>query len=155
MTTRTLACHSRGDKRFSPFFCWVDAFGIRDTIEDHYQKSKVFVSPTGLVFPSGWKEAKQWKREGLPRHDHFRLPNGLMVPVQYHIYGWYSALWLKYLDAHPQLVAEASTYDEFVDIFQYDFPLSQADCIRLYCKQGRASLLELCLPFFGFLKETK
>jgi len=37
---RVLECSSRGDKRFSALYAKVLAFGVRDTIENHYQKSK-------------------------------------------------------------------------------------------------------------------
>jgi len=39
---RILQCHTRGDRRFTPFNCWVIAFGRRDTIENHYQRAKRF-----------------------------------------------------------------------------------------------------------------
>lgn len=157
---RVLQCHSKGDRRFSPFFCHLTAFGVRDSIEDFYQKSKVFVRPDGeLVFPSGWREAKQLQKppphgEGLPLYEEFRLPNEMFVPIRYHIFGWYASLWLKYLDEHPALVEEAKTYDEYEDIFKGNFPLCQADCVRLYCKGGREALLGHCRGFFRWLKEN-
>lgn len=30
---KVLQCHSRGDRRFSPFCCFVEAFGQKDSIE--------------------------------------------------------------------------------------------------------------------------
>lgn len=150
---RVLQCHSKGDRRFSPFFCTVAAFGVTDSIEDHYQKSKVFVlNGEELVRPADWRHAKSLKKRGLPMWQEFCLPNGRYAPGRFHVFGWYASLWLKYLDSHPALVAEASTYDEYEDIFKHSFPLCQADCIRLYCKQGRRALLAHCADFFAWLR---
>jgi hypothetical protein len=157
---RVLECHSKGDVRFSPFFARVKAFGVVDTIEDHYQKSKVFVSESRdeLLFPIDWRQAKHMQKQkayggqGLIRWPEFMLPNGHYVPNRYHVHGWYSSLWLKYLDAHPDLVEFAKLFDSFNDPYKHDFPLCQADCVRLYAKHGREALLEHCADFFTWLK---
>lgn len=157
---KILYCDSRGDKRFSPFFCDVEAFGVKASIENHYQKAKVFVGETGeLVHPLDWRHAKRLEKKppdglGLPRHDHFMFPDGRFCPAKYLVFGWYAALWLKYLDAHPELVEHARGFDEYVDRFKHGFPLCQADCVRLYVRGGRGSLLEHCKEFFAWVSEA-
>jgi hypothetical protein len=37
-----LSCHSLGDKRFSPLFCRLEAFGTIRSIKEHYQLTKRF-----------------------------------------------------------------------------------------------------------------
>ncbi len=158
---RVLQCHSRGDTRFSPFFCTVEAFGVKRSIEEHYQCSKVFrknPQDTSIFIPINWREAKSMEKskEFVRDLEFFMLPADVILhPIKYHVYGWYSSLWLKYLDLNPKLVEEASTYDDYEDVFKWDFPLCQADCIRLYCKQGRQALLDTCQEFFDYLKEKR
>src|SRR5919108_2391626 len=110
---RILQCHSRGDRRFSPFCCFVDAFGKKDSIENHYQRAKVF---EGNRFPKDWKEAKQFKKSGLKQVawqiGSLRLPclpneqgNGFALNdfgIQFYI-----ALWHKYLLSNRGLIAIA------------------------------------------------
>lgn len=149
---KILQCDSRGDQRYSPFFCPVSAFGVVKSIEDHYQTAKVFVGTDGrLVHPQDWREAKQYDKAGWTRHDHFRLPDGRFCPARFLIFGWYAALWVKYLDEHPELVEYARQFDEFADRFKGTFPLCQADCVRLYVKQGRAALVDRCREFLSWL----
>lgn len=155
---KILECSSQGDKRYSPFFTWVVAFGVRDSIENHYQKSKVFVADDGeLLSPVDWKQAKTFQKPqpwgmGLPVWPEFKLPNGLYAPKKFHVHGWYSSLWLKHLDENKDLVEYAKTFDDYHDKFKGSFPLCQADCIRLYCKSGREALLETCKEFIQWLK---
>jgi hypothetical protein len=152
---KILQCHSQGDTRFSPFFCWLEAFGVRNSIENFYQTAKVFVDKDGsLIYPANWREAKFYEKElRLPLYLQIRLPNKQFLPAKYIIYGWYSSLWLKYLDLHPELVDIAKGYDDYEDKFKGNFPLCQADCIRLYCKQGRQALLAHCTDFFLYIRD--
>lgn len=154
---KILECHSKGDVRFSPFFARVKAFGVVDTIENLYQTSKVFVRYDELIRPIDWREAKRLQKkppqgEGLPRWPEFVLPNGVWAPVKFHVFGWYSSLWVKYLDAHPELVEFAKDFDDYHDPFKGNFPLCQADCVRLYVKHGREALFAHCSEFFAWLK---
>lgn len=157
---KILQCHSKGDKRFSPLFCWIEAFKINDTIENHYQKSKIFIFDEEEKSPKDWYEAKTWQDaikkgsvEFKRNEEEFILPNGRRYPIKYQVYGWYSSLWLKYLDQKPELVEYASGFDDYVDIFKHSFPLCQADCIRLYCKQGRQALLDTCCEFLELIRK--
>jgi len=157
---KILYCDSKGDSRFSPFFTYLEAFGVRDSIEEFYQKSKVFVKDDELVSPRNWQEAKHYQKPvkfggaGLPRWPEFVLPNGVYCPNRFHVFGWYASLWLKYLDQHPELVDHARGFDEYVDRFKGGFPLCQADCVRLYVKAGREALLEHCVDFFKWVREN-
>lgn len=154
---KILQCDSRGDTRFSPFFCWVEAFGVRDSIEEHYQKSKTFVDADGRLYhPTCWRQAKAYeKTPDFKRHDHFRLPNGRMCPAKYLVFGWYAALWVKYLDEHPDLVEYARGFDDYSDRFKGLFPLCQADCVRLYVKKGRAALVSQCRDFLAWVVDNR
>lgn len=154
MQQNILYCDSRGDTRYSPFFCWLEAFGVRDNIENHYQKAKVFSLPDGSLYhPNDWRAAKQAKKGGLPqREDVMRLPNGRFAPARFLVFGWYTSLWLKYLDANPDLIDHARRFDEYVDRFKHGFPMCQADCVRAYVQGGREELLGHCQPFFDWLR---
>lgn len=57
---RILQCHSRGDRRFTPFNCRVLAFGRHDSIENHYHRAKRF----GIRAPADWRDAKELKDSG-------------------------------------------------------------------------------------------
>jgi O-acetyl-ADP-ribose deacetylase (regulator of RNase III) len=145
---KILQCHSKGDKRFSPFYCQVEAFGLTRSIEDHYQCAKRF---DGKPIPQSWREVKAWQKQGI-EHIGFELPNGLWLPsdtkrtddlaVQFYI-----ALWYKYLRCHPDLIAIAREYEEFEDIFKGKFPFCQADVIKQVVKHGLESLSVLCQDF--------
>lgn len=111
---KTLQCHSKGDKRFSALCAKVEINGVKDTIENFYQGCKRDIH--------GEKVAKGqpvdhivWK--GVER------PSSDLTPL----YEW---LWRQYFTQNPQLLVEASNYDEFVDIFKGRSINCQADVIR-------------------------
>ena len=155
---KILQCHTRGDRRFSPFCCYVEAFGLTRSIEDHYQCAKRF---EGKPAPQSWRDAKKWGKpqpygEGITRIG-FELPNGLWLPpdtkqVTDLAIQWYIALWLKYLRQHPELLTIASEYDEFVDIFQGNFPFCQADVIRQAVREGVESLKPMCQQLLDLIE---
>lgn len=128
---KILECSSKGDKRFSAFFAYVEIFGKNNSIENHYQLCKRF----GDKVPKGWRDAKGKKAT------HFVL-KGFEYDVKY-LSGWYDLLWLKYLDKNPELVEFAKQYDDFNDIFKGKNTINcQADSIRKYIKQGRDFIIE-------------
>ena len=45
-----LECSSKGDKRFSALYAKVSVNNVLDTIENHYQKSKVFIDNNSNYF---------------------------------------------------------------------------------------------------------
>jgi hypothetical protein len=143
---RVLQCHSRGDKRFSPFCCFVKAFGRQRSIEDHYQSAKVFEWGQQA---RNWSEAKQLKHMGFtqtwwrigrvrvrPRSNDAKTGFALDdLGIQFYI-----ALWFKFLHANPELIQIASQFDEFEDPFRGTFPFCQADVIRQCVREGLGSL---------------
>lgn len=145
---KILQCHTKGDKRFSPFCCYLSAFNLTKSIEDHYQSAKRF---EGQKPPQNWREAKAYQKAGITRIG-FELPNGIWLPpdtnnttdlaVQYYI-----ALWYKYLKLNPHLVEYASQFEQFEDIFKGKFPFCQADIIRQSVKYGVESLKPMCEEF--------
>lgn len=145
---KILQCHTKGDKRYSPFCCYVEVCNYNDSIENHYQCAKRFEN--GFI-PKNWKDAKLQNKLGVKR-THFELRNGLILPpdtklvtdlaVQFYILMWY-----KYLRQHPELIEYASEFDEFNDIFKGAFPFCQADVIEKSVKDGVESLKDMCSEF--------
>jgi hypothetical protein len=148
---RILQCHSRGDRRFTPFNCPVTAFGVTASIEAHFQTAKVF---QGDRIPCDWRETKRFEKKpaygglGL-RQTHWRIgslrpavrwaPNGAYqlqdLGIQYYV-----MLWFRYLTRHPELVYALSDFEEFEDPFRGNFPFCQADVLRAVRKNGLRSL---------------
>jgi len=117
MGIKTLECSSRGDKRFSALYANVEMFGIKDTIENHYQKSKRNAAG-GLV------------KKGQPV-DHMVL-DGHKFPASM-LTSWYRLLWIQYLDNNPELVTFARQFDKFTDMFRGKHTINcQADVIAGY-----------------------
>ncbi|MFL6284575.1 MAG: macro domain-containing protein [Pyrinomonadaceae bacterium] len=156
---RVLQCHSRGDQRFSPFFCKVVASGGKTaSIEHHYQTSKVF---KGELRPRDWREAKDFQRRGL-RQVGWQIGT-LRLPVRPNADGSsftlsdfgiqaYVLLWLRYLRAHPELVRVASEFGEFEDPFRGRFPFCQADVIRKAVREGVESLRPMASELLELLR---
>lgn len=156
---KVLECHSRGDKRFSPLFCEVSAFGIVDTIENHYQCTKRFRHlDTGvIVTPKDYKEAKALNINPSYTRSHFELPNGMYLgdtnSYRYDlVIQYYTLLWYKYLKKHPELIEYAKGFDEYVDIFKGSFPYCQADVIRDASRYGVDYLRKQCTHFEALLR---
>lgn len=157
-TKKILQCHSRGDKRFSPFFCPVEAFGIVRSIESHYQLAKRFQDKPA---PQSWKDCKQWQKAGI-RQVQWQIGN-VILPVKtdpqtkgfaIDDWGvqWYIALWEKYLHQHPEVVAIAAQYDGFEDPFEGTFPFGQAKVFELVSRQGTKALRPMWQPLYNLLK---
>jgi hypothetical protein len=141
---RILQCHSRGDRRFTPFNCRVVAFGREDSIENHYHLAKRF----GSVAPRDWRHAKELERShrqtgwqigpvaALVRSNaegsSFRLDD---LGIQFYV-----MLWYRYLRTRPELVQAAAEFDEFEDPFRGSFPFCQADVIRQVVRESVESL---------------
>jgi O-acetyl-ADP-ribose deacetylase (regulator of RNase III) len=151
---KILQCHTKGDKRFSPFCCYLSAFNLTKSIEDHYQSAKRF---EGKPAPKNWREAKAMQKAGIKRIG-FELPNGIWLPpdtnnttdlaVQYYI-----ALWYKYLKLNPHLIEYASQFEQFEDIFKGKFPFCQADIIRQSVQHGIESLKPMCEKFMTLCRQ--
>jgi O-acetyl-ADP-ribose deacetylase (regulator of RNase III) len=154
---RVLQCHSRGDRRYSPFFCTVSAFGKSASIEHHYQSSKVFA---GGVRARDWRHAKELQR-GRVRQVGWQIGE-LYVPVRSNAEGtsfdlrdagiqFYITLWLKHLRANLQLVEYARQFDEFHDPFRGRFPFCQADVIRKAVREGIESLRPMAAELLSLI----
>lgn len=112
---KILECSSKGDKRFSAMYAQVKAFGVTDTIENHYQKCK----RTGTSATKGQPV------------DHIVLIRRKFPATM--LTAWYRMLWIRYLDNNPDLVEYARQFDEFTDMFRGKNTINcQADVIRDY-----------------------
>lgn len=88
-----LECSSRGDKRFSPFFAYVNG----RSIEARYQAAKVFEDgTTGL----DWRAAK-----------------GRVAVNQEILRKFYSVLWDTYIAQHSELLAVLKAASGVCDMF--------------------------------------
>lgn len=157
---KVLQCHSRGDRRFSPFCCFVEAFGHNNSIENHYQRAKVF---DGNLIPNNWKDAKRFKKSGLKQVGwqigSLRLScvtNEQKIGFALNDFGiqFYIALWHKYLLSNKALITFASQFDEFEDPFKGTFPFCQADVIRQCVREGIDSLRPMYDDLRSLLKQT-
>jgi len=137
-----LECSSKGDRRFSSFYAYVNFFGRVGTIEHFYQSCKRFHDPS-IKNPKGqdpdWIEILGVKMDKKYLTPYFKL------------------LWVEYLDKHPDLVEYANRFEDFHDIFKGRNTInSQADVIRQYVKEGRDSILNepLVQEFLNTLHST-
>jgi O-acetyl-ADP-ribose deacetylase (regulator of RNase III) len=143
---KTLECSSKGDKRFSALYAKVNVYGVFDSIENHYQLSKRARLENGeILVPKTWKDLKG-------KNVDFFVVNGITFPEEY-LTQYYKLLWVKYLDANPALVSYASGFDEFTDMFKGNTTVNcQADVVKEYIKEGRASIMKECQPLIKILK---
>ena len=126
MKSSVLECSSKGDRRFSALYAKVDVNGVFDTIENHYQKSKVFRLEDGtLIQYDNWKEAKGKKPIA------FNI-SGYILPMRFGEM-FYHLLWYKYLKTNKSLEKVLNEYDDYKDMFKSkNSYVCQADTIRLY-----------------------
>jgi hypothetical protein len=136
---KTLECSSKGDKRFSALYAKVSAFGLMDTIENHYQKSKRNANGATV-------------KKGQPV-DHMVLNCHKFSASM--LTSWYRLLWVKYLDGNPELVEYARQFDEFSDMFRGKSTINcQADVIRDYIAD-REQLVRSATKLIKMLKQME
>lgn len=118
---KILECSSRGDRRFSALFATVTIKGKEQSLEEWYQNSKRTAD--------GKKAGK-----GKP-FDHIVCPfTGAKLPAE-QASNLYKGLWITYLNKNHDLVAYASTFDEFHDMFKGKNTVNcQADVIAAYVR---------------------
>ena len=163
----TLQCHSRGNTDYSPMYCYVTVMDKLDSIENHYQATKLFTDKEEdkLVYSHDFMRVKvmqnnplRFERGGFyfPYYGHpQQVPLGIKnshktdLVIQY-----YTLLWYKHLKAYPEKVEYASQFTEFIDIFKGKFPYCQADVIRDAVECGVEYLREESAEFLAILKET-
>ncbi|MNM86584.1 hypothetical protein D3C81_987410 [compost metagenome] len=141
---RSLECSSAGDKRFSAFYATVEVYGVRDSIENHYQLSKRFKGERAYT----WRGAKG------------RVPTTFFIgPSEYpatckkpfdFLTAWYKLLWMEYLDNNPKLVDFLLGYERFTDRFSGKSIICQADAISQYILVGRWSIIEEIKPLVSY-----
>ena len=123
-----LECSSKGDRRFSAFYAYINLFGVYDSIENHYQNSKKF--NRGFV-----KNPKGMNPD-------FIEVNKIEVDSEY-LTDFFNLLWVIYLDEHPELISYASKFKDFHDIFKGKNTINcQADSVRDYIRYGRSYIME-------------
>jgi hypothetical protein len=152
---KILQCHSKGNKEFSPFFCYVTAFGKRDSIENHYQCAKRFENcPT----PSSWRDVKVWEKQKILQINwqigHLLLPvksneQGNSFVLEDYGIQYYIKLWHKHLKENPEKLVYAKQFDDFEDPFAGYFPFCQAEVIKVATREG----VDALVPYFAELRE--
>jgi hypothetical protein len=101
-----LECSSKGDKRFSAFYARVEYNGLTLSIEEHYQRAKVF---EGGVTGLDWRRAKG------------RTPiNGEFCRKLY------SQLWRDYIRLNPHLLEILKEATGLSDVFGQEGHCCQA-----------------------------
>lgn len=140
---KNLECSSRGDKRFSAFYAKVTIDGVTKSIEEWYQGCKVINGKSNLPM----KEVKGKKPE-------FVCLFGRIGHLNY-LSQWYKLLWVKYLDGHQGLVEYAKGFDTFTDMFRGKAINCQADVVKQYVKDGRASIISECQDLINFINIAK
>ena len=100
-----LECSTRGDKRFSPFYAFVNG----KSIEDQYQAAKIFEDGrTGL----NWKQAKG--RRAINTEECSLL---------------YERLWKRYISEHPELLKVLKHASGLCDTFATRGSNNQAEVL--------------------------
>ena len=109
----TLYCDSRGDKRFSALYAYVDIDGVKDSIESFYQNAK---RDSDDKIPGKGKSVAYfiWKDK---KYEPEYLSN------------LYEDLWRLYFKQNPDLLEYAKQFDNFVDRFRGKSINCQADVI--------------------------
>ncbi|HDR7922454.1 MULTISPECIES: DarT1-associated NADAR antitoxin family protein [Bacillus] len=154
-----LECSTKGDKRFSALSAKVSVHDVFDTIENHYQKSKVFKDESGSYYT-----CKKWENAKGKKPVACKIGNTILS-IEY-LSMFYELLWYKYLKSNEYLIDVLAKFDEYHDMFKSKKSIvCQADTIREYMKnendewyakdeRGKA-LLEKCKPLNQALRIGK
>lgn len=149
----TLECSTKGDARFSAMWARVSVNGVVDTIENHYQKSKVFKIDGNIVRPKTINEAKNWQHKGN-KPIAFVLGK-FTYPVEL-LSMWYESLWWKYLMEHKDLYKYACGFDTFTDSYKRKNTMNcQAEVIEYAVKNGLKELYKKLKPFFDAIEKDR
>lgn len=146
-----LECSSKGDKRYSSMYAKITVFDKYDTIENHYQLSKVFIYNGVEVYPKTPKEAKRMQFSKYFTLIGFKV-NGILYSVEY-LSVWYKSLWYKYLYCNKHLIDNARQYSTFTDCFRNKNTVNcQADVVHQVVTRGLGSLYNDCIGFFNMIR---
>lgn len=116
------------DERFSPRFAQVPVCNRMDTIENHFELSKRF----------GDAPVPRTSADTQGRTPTHFVVGEEAYPVEY-LTQWYELLWLKYLDAHPELDAIPSSNE----------------IVQRYREEGRRAIYQGCAPLLTLMKKNK
>ena len=128
---KTLECSSKGDKRFSAFYAFVEFNGKYDSIEHHYQSSKR---------NANHQPCKKGEYVSYIVIKNQKLPASDLTP-------FYRYLWYLYLRQNPSLVDYASQFNTFTDMFRGKSINCQADCVKAYVNRDQGfyyPILQFC-----------
>lgn len=129
---RVLECSTKGDRRYSAFYAKVKVFGVKKSIEEHYQLSKVLKNNISVSLMEDIKGKKPI---------YFKIKN-IRYDIKY-LSAWYKLLWVKYLVQHNELIQKAMLFDEYKDMFKGKNVVNcQADIIRQFIQEGKESIME-------------
>lgn len=148
---KVLKCNISENKRFNSLYAKVSVHGDYDTIENHFQKSKVFeIIETGeyVMFDTSTKAKAAQYRSNQFNLIGFKFYNGFL-PTKY-LNTWYKALWAKYIKNNQYLLDEIYKYDSFVDSYsrkdtivtQNNTVFTQVDVIKEFRYNDFAKLYE-------------
>ncbi|AMN31342.1 DarT1-associated NADAR antitoxin family protein [Clostridium perfringens] len=134
--SKTLECSSKGDKRFSALYAKVKVNGVLNSIENHYQNSKVFKNNKGeFITYNDWKKGKGKKPIAF-------LIEGYLLPLNYGTM-FYNLLWYKYLKCNKELEKILEQYDYYSDLFRVKGAyVCQADVINEYMNYSNGNKYE-------------
>ena len=130
---KTLECSSKGDKRFSAFYAFVDFNGKYDSIEHHYQNCKRNFND---------QPCKKGEYVSYIVIAEQKLPASDLTP-------FYRYLWYLYLRQNPDLVDYASNFNAFTDMFRGKSVNCQADCVKAYVNRDKS----FYSPIIGLCKK--
>lgn len=156
-----LECSTAGDINFSPFGAFIEVYGNRASIEEHFQIAKGFRKKhsdgTNVLDRNGKfvyeRESERFmKAKGRPA-DVLLIDDLVLNPAL--LGQWYKLLWLKYLDANPDLVLYLNNFDVFNDCFSHGNPVNQGAVITTYIVKGRQALIDEAILLLDVLKEHK
>lgn len=149
---KTLEVSSIGDKRFSALYAKVSVCGKVNSIENHYQTSKVFLDENNneIQFDS-FKEVKKAQRNKKYTLIGFKLKGKFYKKENLTL--WYKSLWYKYFLNNKNLIVVLNSYDHFTDKFTASNTVnSQANVCKQIRYKGINSLYQ---DIKGFLETLK
>jgi hypothetical protein len=150
-----LECSTKGDRDYSALCAQVDVYGEFSSIEEHYQRSKLFYERDGF----GDLITDSFDRPILNNFGDSKGQNPDMIQIgtlrldKTFSEQWYQLLWIKYFDQNPHLVDYLMNFDDFNDIFKGKSLNCQADIARKYRFQGREEMMNECRVLLKILDQ--
>lgn len=146
---KTLECSSKGDKRFSALFCNTNVNGVLDTIEKHYQLSKVFID-LKTNNPIRFNTINKIKQAQYLTNKYSLIGfnvKGKFISLAY-MTMWYYSLWYKHFCINKDKINIVKKYDFFTDCFAKPNTMnSQADVMYFIRYNSMQDIRKLITPF--------